>query len=269
MGIIGARMSYELHDAVLKENVELVESLSKDPGRKFEKNTLGFTPFEIAVLLGKKRCIEILSTSIPKQIQVVPHKETTIHHFSEKEFAEFFQISYAPTLFLQDYATLQKVIKNCPWSMRRGPLFEELRDLAVQFRKLIFRGYTAPIRIQWAGDKLGYGAFANEDILPEAFVGEYAGCVRQFHPFHQDLNGYCFYYPKKLFSLRYFVIDGLKHGNEMRFVNHSDNPNLTPKCLIDRGLLHIVLFAKEKISAGTELTFDYGKDYWRFRKKLS
>ena len=149
-----------------------------------------------------------------------------------------------------------------------GPLFEEMRDLAVQFRKLIFRGYTAPIRIQWSGDMMGYGTFANEDILPDAFVGEYEDSVRQFHPFHQDLNGYCFYYPKKLFSLRYFVIDGLNMVMKCVLSIIATNLNLIPKCLIDRGLLHIVLFAKEKIAAGTELTFDYGKDYWRFRKKL-
>ena len=73
--------------------------------------------------------------------------------------------------------------------------------------------------------------------------------------------------PTKFWSLQYFVMDAQNAGNELRFANHSDTPNIRPFCLIDRGLVHIGFFALRQIEVGEELTFDYGRAYWKYRKK--
>jgi SET domain-containing protein len=63
-------------------------------------------------------------------------------------------------------------------------------------------------------------------------------------------------------------VDALQEGNVTRFINHSNVPNLEPRCFVERGLLHQVFMARQKISKGTQLTFDYGNDYWIRRQKI-
>ena len=101
-------MSFELHEAVLREDVELVERLSKNLEENSKKILSVLLPLNSCSASRKKKCIEILSTHVPKQIQVIPHKETALKHFDEKGFEDFFQISYAPTLFFQNTPPCKK-----------------------------------------------------------------------------------------------------------------------------------------------------------------
>ncbi len=63
------------------------------------------------------------------------------------------------------------------------------------------------------------------------------------------------------------MIDAALGGNELRFANHSSKPNITPYCLVRNRLLHLVLFTNQKVAKNTQLTFNYGKDFWRKRQK--
>ena len=54
-----------------------------------------------------------------------------------------------------------------------------------------------------------------------------------------------------------FIFDGLPIG---RLVNHSkDNPNCKTKTVYVNGQPRLILLAKNDISNGTELLFDYGE----------
>jgi SET domain-containing protein len=59
------------------------------------------------------------------------------------------------------------------------------------------------------------------------------------------------------------VIDARNLGGMARFANHSCCPN----CLVERwevaGETCCALFAKQKISAGDEITIDYGHEFVR------
>ncbi|KAF0934919.1 hypothetical protein E2562_028912 [Oryza meyeriana var. granulata] len=58
-----------------------------------------------------------------------------------------------------------------------------------------------------------------------------------------------------------FVIDATRYGNVSRFINHSCSPNLITRLVLveskDGQLAHIGLFAKQDISMGEELAYDY------------
>ncbi|KAL3684038.1 hypothetical protein R1sor_002060 [Riccia sorocarpa] len=60
-----------------------------------------------------------------------------------------------------------------------------------------------------------------------------------------------------------WTIDAREYGNVARFINHSCDGNLFVQCVFyehhDLRFPHIMLFAMEKISPYTELSYDYGK----------
>ena len=125
--------------------------------------------------------------------------------------------------------------------------------------------FVANVSIRWIDDDVGYGVFAEEDFEAGTYIGEYTGQVRTLNRWRPDSNAYCLQYPTRLFSWKYFIIDAFKEGNETRFINHNDVPNLQLSCAVDRGLSHLIFFTNRKVKKGEELTFDYGPDFWRHR----
>lgn len=217
---------------------------------------LGFTPLELECLLGKKEC----------KIRI-PFKEgTKIKYLKLKEFESHFNVIYRPYLTINSYDELKEIIQLCPYFFKWEKFFFSQET---EYLEKVNQGFFEDAYIQWINSPKGYGLFAHRNIPKGAFVGEYSGILRKIDVAHPDFNDYCFQYPTKIFSKKYYMIDPYLEGNLARFINHSDTPNLDRMWLMDRGLLHLVLFANQNISEGTELTFDYGKDYWLHRKKVT
>lgn len=258
-----------IHQAVIEGRCDELINLSQQQNLLYQKNSLGFTSLELAYLLDRKECYRILSAAGPRKIQILPRGEKICKRCHEDEFEELFGVHYLTHLKFSSYESLKEVIRECPYILKNTYLGEENRALGEQFQKEVAAGQVADVTIQWINSTIGYGVFANKNILAGSFIGEYTGLVRRLRRFHPDHNAYCFHYPTRLFSLKYFIIDAINDGNVLRFVNHSDHPNLKPACLVDRGLLHIVLFANKSILKGSELTFNYGSDYWRSRQKAA
>lgn len=63
------------------------------------------------------------------------------------------------------------------------------------------------------------------------------------------------------------VIDAEHHGNHLRFINHSNKPNLKAIHVFQQNKWKIYFFATKNIKQGKQLFFNYGKGYWQNRKK--
>lgn len=62
------------------------------------------------------------------------------------------------------------------------------------------------------------------------------------------------------------MIDAGKHGNETRFINHSErNKNVVPQVARVAGMRHLIFIAIKDIPAGKQILFDYGRGYWKLR----
>jgi SET domain-containing protein len=117
-----------------------------------------------------------------------------------------------------------------------------------------------PLRISKINSQIGYGCFAERDILPGEFIGEYTGLVREI----QILDSlYAFPYnhnPK-------IILDAKKYGNETRFLNHanekSEHCNLLKLTTISKKHWHLFFTARRFIEKGMEMRFDYGKEYFK------
>jgi SET domain-containing protein len=57
------------------------------------------------------------------------------------------------------------------------------------------------------------------------------------------------------------TIDGKVRHNLARYINHSCRPNCYPEISQDEE--HIYIYAKRAINAGEELTYNYGKEFWK------
>lgn len=257
-----------LHQAVIEGDEAAISSALDNPQWRKEHDPLGFTPLELAQLLGRKNCQSLLGGILPKAIKVQKKDESRSAVLPIKAFERDFGLTYHPFLTFPSYANLNKTIHDCPYLLRCRWLTKENHDLAAQYQQQLASGATVPVCVKWINDSLEYGLFADVDIPAGTYVGEYAGQVRRLFRKHPDHNAYCFHYPSRFWSLRYYVIDARWEGNLMRFLNHSDHPNIRPLCLVDRGILHLAFVTSQSIAKGSQLTFDYGNDYWITRTKL-
>ena len=98
----------------------------------------------------------------------------------------------------------------------------------------------------------GLGLYAFEPIKKGETIIEYVG--HRLHPSHGDTlnNRYVFNVSTRV------DIDGSPRWNTARYINHSCRPNC--EAINRRGRIFIV--SRRQITAGEELTYNYGKDYF-------
>ncbi|MEN9604709.1 MAG: hypothetical protein RJB39_394 [Candidatus Parcubacteria bacterium] len=98
----------------------------------------------------------------------------------------------------------------------------------------------------------GLGLFAGDDIPKGTCIIEYKGRQIKGQEEYTSTSKYLFGVHDRL------TIDGRERSNTARYINHSCRANCEPISYKARAYI----FAKRKIMAGEELTYDYGKEYW-------
>lgn len=249
--------------AIENDDLEAIKAFKRHEDPSLLTNAFGYTPLEWAYLLGRSKAAGILTTRTPKMLKI--DLGDGVIKIDPSEFFHFFEAHYYPHLQFDTPEFLQQKLCEAPLLMVYSPVGYGVRKEGVKYRQELSTGYVADTVIKWIDDEIGYGLFAGIDFMEGDYIGEYTGKVRQVQRLHKDLNSYCFHYPTKWFSWNYTVIDSIDQGNETRFINHSNSPNLQPRWFYDRGLMHLAFFAAKFIPKGAQLTFNYGKDFWRNR----
>ncbi|TRY70386.1 hypothetical protein TCAL_08908 [Tigriopus californicus] len=105
-----------------------------------------------------------------------------------------------------------------------------------------------------------WGLFAMEDIGADEMVIEYVGQV--VRPNLSDVREKR--YERQGIGSSYlfridldYVVDATKCGNLARFINHSCDPNCYAKVITVEGEKKIVIYSKQPIGMGEEITYDY------------
>jgi hypothetical protein len=261
-------MMNPLIQAVIANDIETVKNQCQHQAWCQETDPLGFTALELAHFLGREQCAQLLGDNTLPQIRLKAKGKAIPLLISTQKFAQVFAVTYRKYPFFASYDIFKQIINNCPYVLRSACIAQENYTLTNKYRNEIANGLLASIEIRWIDPFIQYGTFAVKDIPQGSYIGEYTGVVCPMTRSEGNDNGYCLHYPTRFWSWHYYVIDALKEGNEMRFVNHSDQPNMMPLCLVDRGLLRLILVAQQDIVQGEQLTFDYGPDYWRHRSKI-
>lgn len=139
-------------------------------------------------------------------------------------------------------------------------------DLAKRFAKNSLTGpqlpleHEIPVYLKKVNDRVGWGAFALFDLPPGTLLGEYSGVVVQCF----GGNSFTIFYTEEdEFGEGRLDIDASYWGNEMRFLNHSTQPNVDIiRSFDEKGIPHILFMTKHSVSKGDQLLIDYGSWYW-------
>lgn len=127
----------------------------------------------------------------------------------------------------------------------------------------------ARVRVEKTGKK-GFGLVAAQPIDEGQFIYEYVGEVIDEKTFRKRMLDY------DLRNLKHFYfmmltknafIDATEKGSLARFCNHSCAPNAYIDKWVVGDKLRMGIFAKSKISEGTEITFDYNVDRYGAQKQ--
>ena len=130
-------------------------------------------------------------------------------------------------------------------------------QLARTLEKDISYGSSAPLYLSYINKKIGYGAFADKALKAGDFIGEYTGKVyNRFDIKDKKSSAYGWALPNML------IVDGYKQSNELRFVNHSAQPNVTTKYIPINDRWRLVYIADKPIAKDEQLLVDYGAGYW-------
>ncbi len=132
------------------------------------------------------------------------------------------------------------------------------------FGKALKEGFIPPVEILFINPFLGYGVFAQEDIQELSYIGQYVGVVRKRSSKKDVLNSYIFGYVSTSRGTKY-VIDAKEKGNFTRYINHSDEPNLTSRWIVEDGITKVIFFTNRLIKKGEQLCYDYGPVFWKRR----
>ena len=146
---------------------------------------------------------------------------------------------------------------------------EEFRILRARYGPSITQGKMAPIYIRKIDDKIGYGVFAAERIVKNGFIGEYTGVVQVAgEDSGEELaeggyeSDFTWYYLDEVDGLPELEISGRFEGNEMRYINHSDHPNVEVEHTLIDNQWAIFFRARKKIERNEQLLISYGDAYW-------
>lgn len=100
--------------------------------------------------------------------------------------------------------------------------------------------YIAPIYIRWVSNRVGYGLFADKDIRQDAFIMKYGGEVLE----HSHDSTWSWSYPSREGfgdAMDCFSLAANRCGNEARFSNHGDKPNVRIELVYHNRVWHLVV----------------------------
>lgn len=134
---------------------------------------------------------------------------------------------------------------------------------------LIKDSHMAPVYISRIDSNVGYGVYAASELEKDAFIGEYTGVIQEAEETsgrELDRGGfesdYSWYYLEEIEQAPSLEINGRFEGNELRFVNHSTEPNVGVEHTLVDGYWILFFKTTRKIKADEQLLINYGEAYW-------
>jgi hypothetical protein len=210
----------------------------------------------------------IVQTKNLHVIKFAGQGQKEITEYGTEEFERVAGHIVLPGLEFENEKTFREIQKKCMQASRDGLIDQDRKWLGALYVEQVRSHYMANVSIRWIDEILKHGLFAEEEIHTQDFIGEYAGVVKRRKRFDWKKNDYRFVYPTSFLYFAKHVIDGNDKGNEIRYANHSDDPNCEALSVFCDDLFHIILRAVRDISAHSQITYNYRDGYWKSRRRV-
>lgn len=191
-------------------------------------------------------------------------KEGREKNYSIAEFEDLFKIRFIPQLDFSYLSLLNTITKKIAKLHKKDQLSLQQLWFGNYFKKEILTPTLPSVSLRWINFQVGWGVFAKDPIKKMEFIGEYGGKVRKRRGVDTK-NAYCFEYTLAEGKDSPYIVDAREQGGIVRYINHSNTPNLTSALATFDNISHIILLAKEPIPKGSQLFYDYGANYWAHR----
>ena len=203
-------------------------------------------------------------------IKILYRGESRVSSLLFSEFTEVMGIEYTTHLKFLTPKVARSIQLQCARAHAKGRFSQKQIWLGQYYSREIKEGIAPDVTIAWIDESIGYGVWANCDIARHSYIGEYTGVLRRPYFFKDRSNYYCFNYYIKMSYWECnigepYLIDAQKQGNFTRYINHTNQPNLSMISVYHGGLLHIIFYANTFIHKGSQLSYDYGPIYWEKR----
>lgn len=96
-------------------------------------------------------------------------------------------------------------------------------------------------------------------------IGEYTGIVIEIHKSPELDKSYAWTVSSPEYCRdqgKFFYVDAKKAGNFVRFINHSEYPNVKALTVYCQNQWHMIYIAARPIKKDEQLLVDYGAGYW-------
>jgi SET domain-containing protein len=184
-------------------------------------------------------------------------------------FMESQGLSYISRSVYKDVPIFSRDQKGSPYYQDNKEEFEVLHK---EYHRKIEEAIMAPVSIRRVSDDVGHGLFAEALMKPGAYLSEYAGVVQPGEDIVLDPEtcdgskgfdtDYTWDYPDAWYEDVLYEVNAGTMGNELRYINHSFEPNLAVEHTLVANRWVIFFVALQYIKAGSQLTVDYGEEYW-------
>lgn len=249
-----------LHLAVLFNRIDLAEQLyAHDPHLKLRRNRIGLTPLDLARFLPRKEIVSLLQKVPAFNFCNVPNVKIQDPVY----FNSLHNLTLLPQPIFKSEKVFTEVLKLAARAKQEDEIPPDRIWMGIYFSNEIQTEIYPKISIRFIDEEVGFGAFAEQRILPCTFVGEYTGIIQRKKKKELEENVHCVRYTIWGRGKDKFVINAEEAGNFTRFINHSAKPNLTLLSVYLRGLPRMIFVSLREISTGEQLTFDYGPIFWR------
>jgi hypothetical protein len=205
---------------------------------------------------------------VPHILRIAKQGESEPKEYEVAEFSRMTGVEYLPQIAFQDEKTSVRIREQCRYASKNGYIDSKRKWLGALYSNQIRSCYIAEVSIRWIDETLEYGLFSEEEIPAWSFIGEYTGVVRRRYPIIGKISDYGFLYPTSRYFYGKHLLDSQDRGNEIRYANHSDNPNCEVTGIFCDDLFHLILRSIKNIPANTQLTYDYGPRYWKSRPRV-
>lgn len=182
-----------------------------------------------------------------------------------EEWETIAQASFSTTLDFDTPSIREKIIKKTEKLYKNGDLSRQQIWFGSYFKPELSSLFIPDVVIRYIDPIFGWGVFANRDFKKMEFIAEYSGLVRKAKRSDRT-NAYCFEYTLAGGVKTPYTIDAQDKGGIGRLINHSTSPNLQSSLATVDFISHVILITNQPIKKGTQLSYDYGPDYWSKRE---